>query len=274
MDAGAGPGIGIFLSGGNAPRRPYDEDYDLLALIDSQDPGPRGFAERVVVLMNAHIARRGLVTQYRLGERLGHFVATLDELVGLLSGNEDELFVDCCQLLGSRMIVGSRRVQDELHRRVLLPHVFARAGTFAARVAREIAERRRSLPPPRPGILHLKEDPGGLREIDLALVVAKARLGVWETLGPEPFADLAGRDPVRQQLYLGLAAVNDFLVAVRSAYCVAVAVTDEIEREQLAAPARMLGHEGRGEGARLFEDLVARLAQSAALVDRLSTASG
>ena len=264
--------IGIFLSGGNARRRPYDEDYDLLALLDSEDPAARTFTERVVVLMNAHIAHRGVITQYHLGERLGRFVTTLDELVELLGGKQDELFVDCCQLLGARMIVGSRRIRERILSRALAPCVFARAEAFAARVAREIADRRRSLLPPDPGTLHLKESPGGLREIDLMLVVAKARHGLWDTEEAEPFAELARRDPARAEPYLGLAAADDFLVAVRSAHRVAVAATDEVEQRQLAAPARILGYEP-GTEARLFADIERCLSHSAALVDRLSAAA-
>jgi hypothetical protein len=261
--------IGILLSGGNARRRPYDEDYDLLAVIDSEDPAARAFAERVVVLMNAHIARRGVVTQYHLAEHLGRFVTTLDELADLLGGAEDELFVDCCQLLGSRMVVGSRRVRDRLLSEVLEPSVFARAGAFAARVGREIAERRASLPPTEPGTVHLKESPGGLREIDLVLVAAKARVGVWDTGEAEPFAELARRDPARGEAYLRLAVTDDFLVAVRSAHRVLVAATDEVETQHLVAPARILGYEP-GEEERLFADIERRLSESADLVDRLS----
>ncbi len=267
--------IGILLSGGNARRRPYDEDYDLIVLLDSPNPAARVFAERVIVLMNAQIARRGVITQYRLGEWLGRFVTTLDELVDLLARTEDELFVDRCQLLGSRMIVGSRRVEEQLLDRVLRPRIFAQAGAFAARVAREVSERRQSLPPPAPGTIHLKESRGGLREIDLVLAAAKARLRVWSAPDPEPFAALARLDPERSSLYQGLAAANDFFVAVRSAYRVAVAATDELEREHLAATARILGYEDRDgvtASVRLFGDIECRLAESAALVDRLSSA--
>jgi len=266
--------IGIFLSGGNARGRPYDEDYDLLALLDSEDPAARLFTERVIVLMNAQIAHRGVIAQYRLGEWLGRFVTTLDELVELLGRDEDELFVDRCQLLGSQMIVGSRRIAERLLGRVLRPQVFACAEAFAARVAREISERRRSFGSSPPGTLHLKESPGGLREIDLALAVAKARLSVWDTPAADPFAELARRDPARATLHLGLAAANDFLVAVRSACRVAVAATDEIEREQLAGPARILGYDGPGAGERLFTDIEGRLAESADLVDRLAAVAG
>jgi hypothetical protein len=264
--------LGIFLSGGNARGRPYDEDYDLVVLLDSDDPAARLFAERVLVLMNAQVAHRGVIAQYRLGEWFGRFVVTVDELIDLLAGADDALFVDRCQLLGSRMVVGSRRVAERLAACVLRPQVFARAREFTGRVAREIADRRAEWRPPPEGTLHLKESPGGLREIDLALAVARARLGVWDAAGGDPFAELARIDPARAGPYRAHAALNDFLVAVRSAYRVTVAATDEVERDQLSSPARILGYDGAAAGERLFADIERRLEESAALVDRLTVA--
>jgi hypothetical protein len=120
--------------------------------------------------------------------------------------------------------------------------------------------------------LHLKEDRGGLREIDLLLAAQKARLGVWETPGEDPFLYLARLDPQRAPLYTRLSQANDLLVAVRSAYRVAVAATATIEQSYLAAPARILGYvarEGVGAGARLFGDVRNALEQSAQTVDQL-----
>ena len=267
--------IGIFLSGGNARGRPYDEDYDLLAVLDSDDPATRLFAERVVVLMNGQIARRGVIPQYRLAEWLGRYVTGLEELAELLDREEDDLFVDRCQLLGSRMIVGSRRIAAQMMDQILRPRVFARATPFIRQVVREVTERRRATRTIAATSLHLKEDPGGLREIDLALAASKARLGVWDTPGVDPFLELARLDPPREAVYRRLTTINDFIVALRSAYRVAVSATATIEREHLVAPARIVGYrdqDGIAATDRLFGDLERRLAESAELVDQLLAA--
>ncbi len=264
--------IGLFLAGGNARGRPYDEDYDLLALIDSGDPEDRLFAERVAALVNRQIARRGVVAQYRLGDHLGRFVTTLDELVDLLSGDRDDLFVDRCQILSSRTIVGGQRIEEQLESRVVRPLIFAKADLFAGRVATELAERRQGFHPLPKGMLHLKESPGGLRDIDLSLAIAKARVAFWGNRRTDPFADLARLDRRHARVYEGLATASDFFVAVRSAYRVTVAATDEIERSRLAAPARILGYEGDDEHAArsLFSDIEQKLEDSAGLVDQLA----
>jgi hypothetical protein len=267
--------IGIFLSGGTARGRPYDEDYDLLALVDATNPADRRFAERVVVLMNRQIARRGVIAQYRLGEWLGHFATTLDELAELLSRDEDEFFVDRCQLLGSKMIAGSRSIQKQLVIRVLRPLVFAEAEAFSTRVVRELTERRQLARKQPAGTINIKEGAGGLREIDLCLAIAQARFGVWAAPRIDVFDQLGKRDENRANLYERLHRIYDFLVAVRSAYRVTVAATDVIERDQLPAPARILGYEGPDEAEAvgvLFADIERRLAESAQLVDELSEA--
>jgi len=241
-------------------------------VLDSDDRGMREFLERVVVLMNGQIARRGVIPQYRLGEWLKHYVATVDELEALFAGNDQRLFVDRCQLIGARMVVGSRRLAARLLERVVRPHIFEKADAYAREVVREIEERRQAQRTIPPTSLHLKEDRGGLREIDLALVAAKARFGVWETPTLDPFEELARRDPTRAGVYRRLAAINDFIVALRSAYRVAVSATATIEREYLAAPARMLGCEGRGADSAaevLFVEVQESLAESASLVDRI-----
>ena len=180
--------------------------------------------------MNREIARRGVVAQYRLGERLGGFVTPLADLVRLLAGRDDGLFVDRCQLLGARMITGGRKIEEALREKVLRPLVFGEADAFIARVAREIRERRAAFRPMFEGTIHLKEVPGGLREIDLCLAAEKARLGAWEAVDDDLFGGLARRDPGRRPLYDSLSAASDFLVAVRSVCRVCIAASDEPAR--------------------------------------------
>jgi hypothetical protein len=234
--------LGIFLAGGNARGRPYDDDYDLLALLDSNDPGALRVAETAVVRMNREIARRGIVVQYRLGERLGRFVTPVSDLVRLLGGRDDDLFVDRCQVLGSRMITGGRKIEEALREKVLRPLVFAEADAFAARVAREIRERRTGFRSMSEGTIHLKEVPGGLRELDLCLAASQARRAMWSAVDDEPFESLVLRDPERRPLYETLAAACRFLVAVRSVCRVCVAASDEVRQDHLDGPARILGY--------------------------------
>jgi hypothetical protein len=264
--------IGLLLSGGNARGRPYDEDFDLIAILDSEDAAVREIAERVVVLMNGQIAQRGVIPQYRLAEWLGRHVATFDEVTELLQRDDRRLFVDRCQFLGSRLVIGGRRMATQVTERVMRPLIFADPLPFVDLVRQEIRERRRAKRTILRRSLHLKEDPGGLREIDLALAASKARHGVWETPGVDPFHELARRDRPLAATYRRMAVINDFFVSVRSVYRVTVSATATIEPEFLVAPARLLGvdstHE-RGAADRLYQDIAETLHESADLVDRI-----
>jgi len=178
--------------------------------------------------------------------------------------------VDRCQLLGARMITGGRKIEEALREKVLGPHVFLEAAAFSARVAREVRERRAAFGPSADGSVHLKKVRGGLREIDLALAAEKARLAAWEAVEDDPFGSLARRDPSRRTAYEALAAANDFLVAVRSACRVSIAAVDEIHRDHLARPARILGYGAAPDPAvALLTDLERHTAAAARAVEEL-----
>lgn len=80
--------------------------------------------------------------------------------------------------------------------------------------------------------------PGGLREIDLAVIAAEARLGIRQPVAENLFGALERKEP--GSIFRVLHEASDF-GAVRSAYRVTVAATDLVELDQLASPARILG---------------------------------
>jgi hypothetical protein len=263
--------VGIYVAGGLARMRPFVEDFDLIVVMDSRDEEDRAIADRAVALMNRHIARRGVATQYRVGERLGHFVTFLDEMGELLRQDDDDLFVDRHQLISARMLVGSPRVQEALLQQVVWPHVLHPSAGFVARLAREIREHRRDVEPEQPGALDIKEMPGGMRELDLCLGLACARLGLHADDGPSPFTLLAARDPGQAEAYRALRDAEEVFVAVRTVYRVAVAATNVLEREFLSAPARILGRAGGAAGATaLFEEVQRHAHVAAGVVDQLA----
>jgi len=265
--------FGLYLTGGHAARRPFDEDYDMLALVDATAEAPRRLAERVVIRMNRQIARRGIIAQNRLAERFGRFVITIDELAGLLEGSEDDLFIDRHQLLGARLVVGGGTLEERLRDRVTEPLIFDRAEEFVRRIARELSERRRIQPDDgHPEWLNLKRMPGGLREIDLWMAAEAARHRICPN-GEDRFALLAARDPAHSDAYESLRAADGFFVAVRTVHRVAIAASDTIQPDYLEAAAPLLGFDAGTDprpGEALF-DAVAKTARRArSTIDQLA----
>jgi hypothetical protein len=238
--------LGIYLAGGHSRWRPFDEDYDLVALIDTADSDDLRIAERAIVLLNRQVSRRGVIAQYHLGDRLGHFVTTLDELRRLLESGADDLFVVAHQLINCQMIIGGPRIEEGLVEKVLRPCVFDKAEEFMARLAREARERREKISPLPEGLFHLKGLPGCFREIDLCLAASRARLGVRDGVEVNPFETLKQLDPGKADAYDALRAADEALVALRTVYRVCVAATDVIEADYLSAPARILGYDAGG----------------------------
>jgi UTP:GlnB (protein PII) uridylyltransferase len=120
--------------------------------------------------------------------------------------------------------------------------------------------------------LHLKEMPGGLREIDLCLAAAKAGHRVRETWMSTVFGRLVLQDPANTARYEKLNEVSNFLVALRSAYRVSVAASDVLERGWLGAPARILGLEKKGgsdPAGYLYDEVCRILEESAGVIDEV-----
>jgi hypothetical protein len=267
----------LYLTGGYSRGRPYDEDYDLVVLTAAEDAESRELAERTVVRMNRQIARRGVIAQFHFGNRLGRFVTGLDELVEWLSGTGEDLFVDRCQLLGSRLIVGSQKVEQELVERILRPQVFERWEEFTESLSHEVHERRARYHDIEQGVIHLKEMPGGIRELDLGLMAAGARLGLRDLTGEGLYERVADLDPDNAESYAVLSEACHFLVELRSVYRVAVAASDVMEKDYMNPTARILGYYGGGgeePADQLFREIRERAAEAARAVDRLlATAS-
>jgi UTP:GlnB (protein PII) uridylyltransferase len=264
--------MAIFLTGGNARGRPYDEDFDLIVLVNSNDPQVIKIAERAVVRMNRQIARRGVIAQYRLGEHFGRFVSTVDEIAGLIKHSSPEYFVDCCQLIHSRLLVGAQRVERAMLGRLIRPIIFEQWKLFLSDVNAEITERRKDFKEMPENYLHIKEMPGGLREIDLCLAAAKAYNRVRETWATTVFDRLMKQDPDHSHEYDTLMRASEFLVALRSAYRVSVAASDVLERNWLSAPARIMGLEEKGgadPAGYLFDRICQTFEESEVAIDRI-----
>jgi UTP:GlnB (protein PII) uridylyltransferase len=168
--------------------------------------------------------------------------------------------------------VGNQKVEYELAERILRPQVFERWEEFTESLRREIHARRARYHDIEEGVIHLKEIPGGLRELDLCLMAAGARLGLRDLTGEGLYDRLTIRDPDNAESYVVLSEACHFLVQLRSVYRVGVAASDVMEREYLTPTARILGYDG-GTGQepaeQLFREIRERAAEASGAVDRL-----
>ena len=136
--------MAILAAGGHARSQAYDDDYDLIALVDTDDPDVIKHATKIISRMNRDIVKRGLLPHYRMGEVLNGFVNPICEVLNYLSIDAEDSFIDLSQLLGARIIIGSEKIKAEILHKILVPFVFDRRAQYIKRMIQEMRHRHES----------------------------------------------------------------------------------------------------------------------------------
>jgi hypothetical protein len=166
----------LFCAGGHAREEAYDDDYDIIALIDSDSEEDITYVTRVIARMNREMVKIGLIPHYRLGEILGGFITPISKLIHYLEHDKSESFIDLSQLLGARMIIGNDKMEALVRRKILQTYIFNEKTTYIKRMVHEIEERQNKQTKKIEERCNLKEIRGGLRDIEAVALILKAYL--------------------------------------------------------------------------------------------------
>lgn len=259
--------LAIYSAGGHGRKLAFDDDYDLIILLNSGDPEVRRYAVRIITKMNREIVRRGTMPHYRFAERFGEYVTTFSELRMLFADPDPEAFIDMSQLVGARRVVGSSSFETELREEIIEPFILGRADDFAHQVAAEIRSRHEAVAA---GVItqhNIKETRGGLRDIELVLLLLMVRAGLHHPVCHELQRPLSERLPQLAEDLGELFAAFTLLKRVRDVYRLTVAAEDELLPEETGPVARILGmvqgddeKEGCERLMAVFHDTTARVA--------------
>jgi hypothetical protein len=258
--------LAIYTTGGHARGQAYDDDYDLLVLLDSSDPEDLVYSNWLIARLNRKLVKRGLIPHHRCTDWTGRFVATFQELQARLGEDDADSFIDKCQLLGARRVVGTRPFEGRLDRHILEPLIYRRSRHFLGAVGEEVRSRRLDRKPSEAGAVNIKEDPGGLREIEMVALAIKSVLGLRETSAMQTLEYarvpwIAARREVDT-----LAEIMGFLNHARAAYRLTVAASDIVELDQLEEAGRIVGL-GKHAGGRLAVRLKQQMSRATHAVD-------
>ncbi len=262
----------IYASGGYGREQAYDDDFDLICLLISKDPEIKEFCTRIVAKMNREIIKRGTLPHYRFADHFGSYVTRLDEVEGFLARGGEEVMVECSQFLGSRLVVGSTRFDEEFQRRIIKPFIFDRSQEFIKTLTGEVKSRHeyyRSLPG---DCLNLKECPGGLRDIETLLLVYKALFNIRHNISEQFLLFLGEFDLVTSAEIDHLRRSLGFLRHLRDVYRLVVTADDDLHPASLDEVASILGFEGkqgRTASERILDHFNTVTAEVARLVERL-----
>jgi len=271
-DVQEGMPFAILATGGNAREEGYLADYDVIFLA-REDAASVQICHRVAMLFNAEMTRLGVLPHHLFAEHFERYAVTIPELRAFLEKRRGLDFVERSEILGSRLVHGSpglyRRFVDEVVRGEVLRH---REVYLRAMLDDEEARRRDAVPPSASGI-RLKSDPGGLKEIHLALDLLRARFGVIEALPRRLFPKLVALDPGHQEEYFTLLRTLNFLLRLRVLYQLTVGHDSTIDPAQMqhALAALRISAAGRAEAeAALLERYRVRTARAAQAVSRIT----
>ncbi|UCD16715.1 MAG: hypothetical protein JSV44_09675, partial [Candidatus Zixiibacteriota bacterium] len=157
--------FGLYATGGHAREQGFDDDYDMLVILDSDDIKQIDYCNKIVGRMNSQILKRGLLPHHRFVDCFGSYTIGFEQLADYLSKRDTEIFVDQSQILSSRMLVGSTRLERKLQEKIIGPLIFARGKEYIDYMKEEMASRH--VGSNADHINDIKECPGGLRDIEM-----------------------------------------------------------------------------------------------------------
>jgi hypothetical protein len=254
--------LALLVAGGHAREQVFNDECDLIVLLDSEDPDLLDYAGGVIAHLNAELTRCGLIPHHYFAPTVGRYVVLLTELDRILAQTAPETLVQKCQILGSRVVAGERWLGRKLVERILEPHMFRDSAHFLEAIHKELDERGDvAWSPP-----DLKHNPGGMRDIELAALMAKAHFRLTVPLGSDLFRLLGRIDPAGRELYVEVGGHFDFLRLLRELYRLTAGRSDQLWEESLAPCAALLDR----QPAELLETVRKRLVDSRASVLRVA----
>jgi len=241
--------MAIYAAGGHAREWAFNDDYDLIVLIDSEDEKLQELGGAVISAMSAEICKRGMMPHFRFLEHFGGYVIPLRQLEEFFRRGNETDFIEKSQLLESRLVVGTSTFDEDTYARIIKPFIFDRADAYITDMKAEIASRQRAV-----GEIFLpnniKECVGGLRDIVMAMLICKARFGIRDPLTSHI---LEGIGRVYPQAGLELRSVFNsmcFLKNLRDVYRLTVCLDDNLDFEHADVVGEVLGFDGDAPGER------------------------
>ena len=241
--------MAIYAAGGHAREWAFNDDYDLIVLIDSEDEKLQELGGAVISAMSAEICKRGMMPHFRFLEHFGGYVIPLRQLEEFFRRGDATDFIEKSQLLESRLVVGTSTFEEDTYARIIKPFIFDRADEYVADMKAEMASRQQAV-----GEIFLpnnvKECVGGLRDIVMTMLICKARFGIRDPLTSHI---LEGIGRIYPQAGLELRSLFNsmcFLKNLRDVYRLTVCLDDNLDFEHADVVGEVLGFEGDAPGER------------------------
>jgi hypothetical protein len=263
--------LAVFAAGGHAREQAYDDDYDIIVLLNTENTEVLDYCNKIIVKMNNEIIKRGTIPHHRFADYFGRFVILLDEIDTLLSEDRRDIFVEKSQMLGARLVIGSHRFEKEYVDRIVKSHIFEKREQYIAQMKNEIMSRHSMSDQAHRYDNDIKESTGGLRDIEMMMFIIKAQFNIMEPVNSKLFNHVARIQPgLKNDLY-ALAYAFGFLNTLRNIYRLTAGASDTIIPDALKVPARIMGFE---DGQELHKKFTTVRSETKTAIDNLIQSIG
>ncbi len=237
--------LGVFVTGGQGQMQAFDDDYDLIILLNSDDKNIQNYCFHIIKRMHKEILKCGILPHYRLADLIGSYICTFSQLRSVLMDKTFDRFIDKAQLIGARMIIGSSILQKEFQDKLLTPFIYKDKENFSFELVNEIESRHNYEFENKPSEINIKETKGGIRDIELLLCLFRAIYQIHEPSNFKLFILLQSILPNYAHEFKKLFRSYDFLRRMRILYRLSVSAEDNIEQEHLAQVLENMSHQNK-----------------------------
>jgi hypothetical protein len=241
--------IAIYTAGGYAREQAFDDDYDLIIFLNEKDEDIRKYCSQIITIMNTEIVKRGIMPHYRFADHFGDYITLVDDLDNFFSQDNEDAFIDKSQVLGARMIVGSTKFQKEFEERIIQRHIFDKYDQYKDQMIGEMKSRHKDKKVAENHNLNVKEGIGGLRDIEILLLIYKAKYRLNEPINRKLMKTIC---EINSNYHDDLCSLNEhfnFLKQLRDLYRLIVFAGNELQPEYLEPAARIMGYNDDQNGA-------------------------
>ena len=223
--------LAVYAAGGHARSQAFDDDYDLIILLNSDDEVMIKFANEIVMQMNKHIIRRSIMPHYKFADRFRNYVTTFNNLIELFENPDDEVFIEKSQLLGSRMIVGNSHFTKAFHENIVDPYIFDQNDIFIKQLLEEMQSRNSFHK--KITKIDIKESTGGLRDLENFLFILKAYYKIPDPISTKLFTVIPNKMKEKEEQFNQLFMDYYFLKYIRDLYHIMVSDDDMLQTKYL-----------------------------------------
>ncbi|HOO13726.1 MAG TPA: hypothetical protein PLF00_01165 [Candidatus Marinimicrobia bacterium] len=231
--------LAIFTAGGHARGQAFDDDYDLIVLLNSDNPAILDFGNKVIQKMNKYILRRSIIPQFRFADRFRRFVTTFSDLRRLFERPDENTFIDQSQLLGARLVIGSDYFLKIFQSEIISPFIFQRKAEFIEAMLNEMRSRHNYYNSTKIEVPEIKEGPGGLRDFENFIFILKAYFEWAEPLTETLFSRIESAITNDDSNFIALVRDYQLLKHIRDLYRLSVSNDDHLDKaylDQLVRP--------------------------------------